>query len=178
MGIKVPDEVRGENAMAGDWKTVTTKVVREDGKVEDIKGLSTGVRKRKVDEEEEEAREMGEMITRKKGWGNKLRSFPGKMGGAGDDVEALFAKVKKPVVKQEDEIKAEPDLKQEPNVKDEDEDAPSGLLDIPAEGEASDKAVVNTMESASNLEGETTVKQEEDTPAPTVVFKKRKKVAR
>ena len=176
MGIKVPDEVRGENAMAGDWKTVSTKVVREDGKVEDIKGLSTGVRKRKVDEEEEEAREMGEIITRKKGWGNKLRSFPGKMGGAGDDVEALFAKVKKPVVKQEDEIKAEPDVKQEPNVKD--EDAPSGLLDIPAEGEVPGEALVNPMESASNLERETTVKQEENTPAPTVAFKKRKKVAR
>jgi hypothetical protein len=176
MGIKVPDEVRGENAMAGDWKTVSTKVVGEDGKVQDSKGLSTGVRKRKVDEEEEEAREMGEMITRKKGWGNKLRSFPGKMGGDGDDVEALFAKVKKPAVKQEDEIKAEPVVKQEPDIRE--EDAPIGLLDIPAEGEALRKTDVNPLESASNLEGETTVKQEENTPAPTVVFKKRKKVTR
>jgi hypothetical protein len=176
MGIKVPDEVRGENAMAGEWKTVSTKVVGEDGKVQDSKGLSTGVRKRKVDEEEEEAREMGEVITRKKGWGNKLRSFPGKMGDSGDDVEALFAMVKKPVVKQEDEVKKEPDVKLEPKVKE--EDAPSGLLDIPAEGEASDKAAVEPTESALNLEGEATVKQEEDAPAPTVVFKKRKKVAR
>jgi len=166
MGVVVPEEVRAENALVGDWKVVSMKVVGEEEK----KPLNTGVKKRKLDEEEEEVAAAGEMITKKKGWGHTFKSFPGKLGGH-DDVEALFQKVKKPETKESDGVKAESEVKEEPDV--EEENAQSALLDIPTEEEA---AKIGPIEA--NVEGGTLVKEEGDSPAPTVVFKKRKKAAR
>ncbi|KAF2706568.1 U1 zinc finger domain-containing protein [Pleomassaria siparia CBS 279.74] len=180
MGVAVPEMVRSENAMTGEWKVVSTKVVGE----EDKKPLSTGVRKRKLDEEEEEALAAGELITKKKGWGHTFKSFPGKLGG-GDDVEALFSKAKKPAAKGNDVVKTESELKEELHVKEEphvkEEMAQSSLLDIPTEGEAVAKllnANAEAVEMATTLQGKSPVKQEEEAPAPAIVFKKRKKVAR
>ncbi|KAF2797202.1 U1 zinc finger domain-containing protein [Melanomma pulvis-pyrius CBS 109.77] len=172
MGVAVPEEARSENALAGEWRVVSTKVVGEEEK----KPLSMGVRKRKLDEEEEEALAAGEIITKKKGWGHTFKSFPGKLGGGGDDVEALFNKVKKPVIKEDEGAKEELGVKVEQDVKE--EVAQSALLDIPAEGEVSEKVAGNAEEKTTHPEGEAAVKAEEDAPAPAIVFKKRKKVAR
>lgn len=169
MGISgaVPEEIRREMAMAGDWQTVSERVVGEDGV--EKKSLSTGVHKRKLDEEEEEAVAAGEIITKKKGWGNTFRSFPGKMGGGeDDDLETLFNKAKKPTVKVESEVKEESKVKDEPEVKEEGEK--SVLKDIPTEEEAAAQA--NTKDLGIS------VKKEDDAPAPAVVFKKRKKIAK
>jgi uncharacterized protein YifE (UPF0438 family) len=76
MGIAVPDQVRGEFAQAGEWQVVSEKIIGEDGKEQ--KGLSTGVRKRKLDEEEQEQIAAAETITKKKGWGNTFKRFPGR----------------------------------------------------------------------------------------------------
>jgi hypothetical protein len=164
MGVAVPDQMRGEMALAGDWQVVSERVIDEEGK--EVK-LNTGVRKRKLNEEEQEQIEAGEMITKKRGWGKTFKSFPGKMGAIDDDdLDALLGPKKPasrqeadkdPKVKSEADVKDEPDVKEEPNVKD--EGSPS-LQDIPTEEEAT--------------------KQSEATQAtaPAVVFKKRKKIAR
>lgn len=154
MGVVVPDAVRGDMAIAGEWQVVSERVIGEDGK-EVKKGLSTGVRKRKLDEEEQEQIAAQETITKKKGWGNRFKKFPGKMGDDDEDVEALFKK-KKVGVKQEEIIKGEPDVKAE--------EGQSALRDIPTEAEAAELA----------KDADAKAQSEEDA-TPVVVFKKRKK---
>lgn len=160
LGVTLPDQARGDLAIAGDWKTVTTEVVGEideDGEFKSL-ALNKGVRKRKLDEKEEEQKEAGELITKRKGWGHTYKSFPGSKG-AEDDMESLLVK-KTPQVDQSVTTEEEADLKKEEPRED---DAGVALQDIPTAEEAAEAAV----------------KQEEDTPAaPAIVFKKRKKVAK
>ncbi|CAE7011943.1 hypothetical protein CFE70_002151 [Pyrenophora teres f. teres 0-1] len=162
MGVALPAAARGDLAMAGDWKTVSEQVigeVTEDGEFK-VTALNKGVRKRMIDEDEEEREAAGQLITKKKGWGHTYKSFPGSKGGD-DDIESLLGKTKPEVKKEEskDGTKVEA-------TKDEDEDANAKTLhDIPTVEEAEAKA--SETAAAHN---------EEDAPAaPAVVFKKRKK---
>ncbi|KAI4614873.1 hypothetical protein J4E80_006377 [Alternaria sp. BMP 0032] len=159
MGVALPAAARGDMAIAGEWKTVKEEVVgevTEDGEFK-ATSLNKGVRKRQLDEDEEEREAAGELITKRKGWGHTYKSFPGSKGGD-DDIESLLGK-KKPQAEvkregQEDGVKAEV----------EDDSGTNNLQDIPTAEEAEAKAA------------ETVVKKEEDAPAaPAVVFKKRKK---
>ncbi|KAF1915052.1 hypothetical protein BDU57DRAFT_539436 [Ampelomyces quisqualis] len=156
MGIALPDQARGDLAIAGDWKTVSEEVigqVNENGEFS-ASTLNKGVHKRKLDEEEEEEqRQAGELITKRKGWGHTYKSFPGSKGGE-DDIESLLM-VKKP---QPEPMKQEDGLKKEES---REEDAGVVLQNIPTAEEAAAGAAV---------------KGEDDAPAiPAVVFKKRKK---
>ncbi|CAI6250328.1 unnamed protein product [Periconia digitata] len=160
MGIAMPQEGGGSTATNGDWSVVSEKIVGEvgeDGVVREV-ALNKGVRKRKLDDEEEKRLEAGETITKKKGWGHTYKTFPGKAGNVDEDVEALFNR--KPAAKDEDDTEIKQSLKLEDQVKG--EDIPSSLLEIPTAEEAA---------AAS-------VKSEADKPVPTVVFKKRKKIAK
>lgn len=154
MGITLPDKARGDLAIAGDWKTVSEEVigeVNENGEFS-ASALNKGVHKRKLDEEEEEQREAGELITKRKGWGHTYKSFPGSKG-AEDDIESLLV-VKKP---QPEPLKQEDGLKREESR----EDAGVSLQEIPTAEEAATGAAI---------------KRDDDAPAaPAVVFKKRKK---
>ncbi|KAF1953381.1 hypothetical protein CC80DRAFT_477885 [Byssothecium circinans] len=171
MGIATPDEAGGGKSVKGEWTVVSEKVVGQvgdDGVVRDIEpseggALNKGVRKRKLDEEEEERLRDGETITKKKGWGNTYRKFPGSKGVAGvdEDLEALFSGSKRPKVEPEEESEVKEEVKEEENGG-KGEDAPSSVMDIPTEEEAA----------------ATKLKEEEDKPAPAVVFKKRKKIAK
>jgi hypothetical protein len=159
MGVALPDQARGDLAIAGDWKTVSEQVigeVNEDGEFK-ASALNKGVRKRQLDEEEEEREAAGEMITKRKGWGHTYKSFPGNMGG-GDDVESLLAKKKPQLdtanVKEEDGLK-----KEEPR----EDDAGTTLHDIPTAEEAAEAALRREADALA---------------APAVVFKKRKKIAK
>ena len=173
MGMAVPEGARGDMAAAGEWRVVSKRVVGEVGDDGEFKPLNTGVRKRKLNEEEEEQIAAAEMIT-KKGWGAAKRSFPGRRtADQDDDIEALFNTDNKPAVKRES-LEAETEIKEESEVKGEGE-LPS-LQDIPTAEEAT---ALNIDEAATP---DTTVKKEEDVPAPAapvqVVFKKRKKIAK
>lgn len=155
MGVALPASARGDLAMAGDWKTVSEEVVgevTEDGEFK-ASSLNKGVRKRPIDEDEEEQKAAGELITKKKGWGNTFKSFPGSKGGD-DDIESLFGK--KPAAETQAEVKKE---EKGDGVKAEVDDTEAKTLkDIPTAEEA------------------VAIKKEEDAPAaPAVVFKKRKK---
>lgn len=164
MGVMLPDEARGDLALAGDWKTVTEEVVGEIGEDGEFKAssLNKGVHKRKLDEDEEEQKAAGELITKRKGWGHTYKSFPGSKGGD-DDFESLLVK-KAPQPTAAETVKAEEGLKKEEPL---DDEAGTALQDIP------------TAEEAAAQAKEASVKTEEDAPAaPAVVFKKRKKVAK
>jgi hypothetical protein len=160
MGVALPAAARGDMAIAGEWKTVREEVVGEVNEDGDFKAtaLNKGVRKRMIDEEEEEQKAAGELITKRKGWGHTYKSFPGSKGGD-DDIESLLGK--KPA-----QVEPQPEVKEEEDgVKAEVEEAETKTLqDIP------------TAEEAEAKTAEVVVKKEEDAPtAPAVVFKKRKK---
>ncbi|KAF2686482.1 hypothetical protein K458DRAFT_334230 [Lentithecium fluviatile CBS 122367] len=165
MGIAVPDEARGDLAQTGGWQVVREEVVGEVGEDGQFKKIANkGVHKRKLDEDEEERVVAEEMITKHRGWGRTYKSLPGNGAADDEDVEALFAKAKKPDVKKEEgvEVKEKEKLKGE--------EVEGSLQDIPtaeeaAAGRASSSAVADAL-----------IKKEEDIPTPAVVFKKRKKI--
>ena len=165
MGINVPEAARGDMAIAGEWKKVSEAVVgevTEDGEFKAM-SLNKGVRKRMIDEEEEEQKAAGELITKKKGWGHTYKTFPGSRG-AEDDIESLFGKK---TSRPERDMSVKEEIKEEDGVKAENEDANSKTLhDIP------------TAEEAEATAEPSARKEEDATTAPTVVFKKRKKIAK
>ncbi|KAF9740739.1 hypothetical protein PMIN03_008625 [Paraphaeosphaeria minitans] len=171
MGIAVPDEAQGGMALKGEWTVVKEEVVGSVDQDGEFKVLNKGVRKRKVDEAEEERELAGETITRKKGWGQKYKSLPGK-GGDDDDIEALFKKGKTNINDEEVALKTE--VKEENAVKGEAESQP--LADIPTEEEAAAKQKAERdADAAAAL---VKVEEEESGSTPAVVFKKRRKIAK
>ncbi|MCJ1286263.1 hypothetical protein MMC26_005608 [Xylographa opegraphella] len=96
LGVAVPDEYRKEVAMAGDWQVMSETLVHDRVKKEeeddnDVKpnGLNVGIRKRKLEgqEDEEEAVEP----TARRVWGSSLRTFPGTTDDDGE-LDALLSK--------------------------------------------------------------------------------------
>ncbi|KAL4985469.1 hypothetical protein BDW68DRAFT_143897 [Aspergillus falconensis] len=101
LGVAIPEEYRSNMALAGDWQTVSEKVIRPAGEEEEEKVPTLGVRKRKydqdIDEEEEEAKREAERFV-SKGWGSATRRYPGAKDEE-EDLDALLAstkEVKKP----------------------------------------------------------------------------------
>jgi hypothetical protein len=88
MGVAIPDEYRGDMALAGEWQTLS------ETKIEEIEGAakSIGVRKRKHDGDEEDEDEEGGNPSERlvsKGWGSRMRVYPGAQND--DDEEGLDA---------------------------------------------------------------------------------------
>ncbi|KAL4913691.1 hypothetical protein BDW62DRAFT_159368 [Aspergillus aurantiobrunneus] len=133
MGVAIPDAYRGDMALAGDWHTVSEKVVRPEEEGE--KQPTLGVRKRKhdldVDEEEEEAKREAERFV-SKGWGSATRRYPGAREDEDEDLDALLASTKE-VKKTKDSGTAE--------------------AEVPQKGEPSDGAPVKEEESSTASAG-------------------------
>ncbi|KAL3444064.1 hypothetical protein BJX65DRAFT_311206 [Aspergillus insuetus] len=91
MGVAIPDEYRRDMALAGDWQTVSEKVIRAEE--EETQQSTLGVRKRKhdLDEEEEEAKREAERFV-SKGWGSATRRYPGTQED--EDLDALLGSTK------------------------------------------------------------------------------------
>jgi hypothetical protein len=109
MGIAVPDEFRGEMAMAGDWKVISQRPV-EETTPED--SLSVGVRKRKYEGQEEEEEEAGEVLARR-GWGSTSKKYPETSDVDTPNLDALLSgakSVKKeaPALDAKDEVEEKP----------------------------------------------------------------------
>jgi hypothetical protein len=175
MGVAVPQEFRADLALAGEWQTTS------ETRIEPVQGLegptkSVGVRKRKHEGEEGEDEHAPEPIINR-GWGSRMRQYPGAQEDEGlDDLLASTKDIKKtkkftpkveldeqetstekptPTAKQEDDpIKPEPKVQET-----------SGFVEV--------KPEVKTEEPISTLE-----LVPEDTQqipdATDVVFKKRK----
>ena len=122
MGVAVPEEFRGDLAMAGDWQVVSERVIydhdeegvkkEEDGARKEerehaaAQGLSIGVRKRKYEGQEDEAEEgnqTGELILAQKGWESRSGSGSGlrihhkyiaDSRGEEEDLDSLLGKTK------------------------------------------------------------------------------------
>lgn len=168
MGISVPEEFRGDMAMAGDWQTVSQKVIRsEDPETPDQSGLSVGVRKRKHEGDEEDEDQETKMFV-SKGWGSRFREYPGTTQDDGD-LDSLLESTKdikktKPTatgtVGHESSGDSEAPVKREEETKVPESDKPSRPKEEEADSE--DKSATPA------------VKNEAEDAAPEVVFKKRK----
>lgn len=90
LGVAVPDEYRGDMALAGEWQTLSeTKV-----DLEALEGAakSIGVRKRKHDGDEEDDEHIPEPVARQ-GWGSRMKTYPGAQD-EDEDLDALLASTK------------------------------------------------------------------------------------
>jgi hypothetical protein len=71
MGVSIPDEFRPDMAMAGEWQVTSERLVDEDDGEVKPDALALGVRKRVLDEEEQELAE-----AKKRRWGSSYRTHP------------------------------------------------------------------------------------------------------
>ena len=185
MGVAVPEDFRREMAMAGDWQTVSEKLVYEDVKkeedTEDVKPASStgdsskiniGVRKRNFEGQDEEE-EAGEKVVRK-GWGSTIRAYPGT--SQDPDLDALLSG-DKPFTSVDnaagDDMNKTPQSKpreQPGNMENGEASSASGPTRIKKEDSNSNEDLANTETSAESLDR----KREEDISAGGIVFKKRK----
>lgn len=93
MGVAIPEEYRRDLSIASEWSTVSEKPVYsrsvksaqqdEDDDGDDSKAF--GVRKRKLDDEEEQEKAMP------KAWGSRFKSYPGAKGNSEEDLDALLS---------------------------------------------------------------------------------------
>ncbi|KAL2869873.1 putative formin binding protein [Aspergillus lucknowensis] len=160
MGVAIPEAYRGDMALAGDWQTVSEKVIRpEDSETQP----TLGVRKRKheLDEEEEEAKREAERFV-SKAWGSATRQYPGAQeDGDLDTLLASTKEVKKTKISGADHEASGKDENQphEGVAANEDSDQPPKLKEEEASGDRS------SLPAATNEPDETTT---------GIVFKKRK----
>ena len=182
MGVAVPEDYRREMAMAGDWQTLSVTPIQRAAETRDEEADDTkppnivfGVRKRKLNEAEQEEEEESERVIRR-GWGSTTRIYPSAGIDIGEDLDALLMSTNtlKPKFEEKDGStllsstgegsklnEKAPLVKEEPDVK-----------EIGHIGELSDRG-----EHRPNLAG-APIKDEAEDAAPGVVFKKRKLKAR
>ena len=158
LGVAVPEEFRREMAMAGDWQVLPDNPagLGLNQKTQDeTQPLNIGVRKRKLEGEDDEE-DAAQTTTKKKGWGQTFKAFPGSKTSE-EDLDALLNMSKPdqmPAIKDEAEVKDEPNIKEETGERTLD-DVPSSNADI----------------------SDQTIKADLDTPPAAIVFKKRKNKA-
>lgn len=167
MGIKLPGETQKEVTGVGEWEVVSKTVVEmpvyndegikkeEDCKDGILSSTNNGVRKRRVEDEEEDVRDEETMSKRKQyaDWGSKFKRFPvPNKAQADENLEALLNGVGETSASRT----AKSEIKTEGVKEEESEEKPlAGVPPIDASGED--------------------VKREESAPAVAApVFKKRK----
>ncbi|KAF4635799.1 hypothetical protein G7Y89_g2276 [Cudoniella acicularis] len=171
MGVTIPDEFRPDMAIAGEWQVTEERIVDLDGEKKPD-SIALGVRKRTLEEEEEELAE-----AKKRRWGSTYRTHPTEEDDG--DLEALLSnatrKGKDPIFKAETEEEVKLELVEPGNakgeIKNETDLAQGGNIQIP-EGI---KREPLDPETSITTPANTDVKQTaEETVVPGVVFKKRK----
>jgi hypothetical protein len=149
MGIKVPEQFRPEMAMAGEWSVISRKISDEP---QQETPLSIGVKRRKIEGQEDEEEEAVSQTIVKRGWGSTTKHFPGERNVDLDNLLSGTISLGKK------ERAAQPELtvkKKEPSVKDE-----SSTTNVdPSAGD-------DGADAHSRIESISTPKQEE--PGPKV----------
>lgn len=89
MGVAIPEQFRGDLALAGEWEAVSEKRIQpQDSKPE---SLSYGVRKRKLPEDEQDENDDIQLSSRKADFGSRYRMYPGIQDTSStQDIEALL----------------------------------------------------------------------------------------
>ncbi|KAF3761418.1 hypothetical protein M406DRAFT_50137 [Cryphonectria parasitica EP155] len=171
LGVSIPQEFRGDLAMAGEWSVTSTTIVEERPKDEDEdtnpEARARGIHKRERTEEEKEAEDAVKGLFKKpRQWGRDARAAGGETS---EDLDALLsggleAEPAGNGVKQE--VAADEDL---PPIKQEQADGDESIPAAEISSEAVDKPdvpSVKTEDAAAEAQG--------GVEAPVVAFKKRK----
>lgn len=169
MGIDIPSEFRPDMALAGGWEVVSQRIIEDGDGEKKPDAIALGVRKRQVEEEDEEAVE-----AKKKRYGSRYRTHPIEQDQG--DLDALLNNItrkgKEPALKSETEIAIKEELKLESGT----EISSSNNSGLGSEGqnptgikkEASDEISITAAAHPD-------LKQEGEEPVATgIVFKKRK----
>jgi len=170
MGVAIPEEFRGDLAMAGEWHTVSVRPIvesRDDEPPAESSAVNIGARKRKHEGEDEEE---AEVRAPRKVWGSATKEYPAGQGD--EDLDALLESTKnikgKKPVSEADKVKTEPEESDVP-VKRESTPPP------PAEDAGEHPPAIKKEESLEGVpESIPEAKDENQDTAPEVVFKKRK----
>lgn len=86
LGVSVPQEFRGDMAMAGEWSVTATTIVDETKKEEGPEARARGVHKReRTEDEQEEEKAVRKLLKKPKNWGRDPRLVDGE-----DDLDALL----------------------------------------------------------------------------------------
>jgi hypothetical protein len=171
MGVSIPDEFRPDMAMAGEWQVTAERIIDEDEGEKKPDALALGVRKRVLDEEEQELAE-----AKKRRWGSSHRTHPAEEDD--EDLDALLSNA----TRKGKELAAMPEVKEEVEVESAENvsqvNAEAGVAkslekpeDLDFKQELSDDKVA--LHTADPLEAGLKSEGEEQT-VPGVVFKKRK----
>ena len=179
LGVAVPEDLRKEMAMAGDWQITSQSVIFDKVKNEEGMGdvkperLTTGVKKRKFEGRGEEA-EADESVVRR-GWGSTTRRYPGTDGDAEDDLDILLSNTKTlrkvnvetdiPTSEYQDEKRDKTSTHGDPN--------PLDIQGIKQE-DSSNTGFSDAIPIQQNLVDNTLIKHEDETFEPGSLFKKRK----
>jgi hypothetical protein len=171
MGVAVPDEFRGEMAMAGDWKVISQRPVEETTSEDP---LSVGVRKRKYEGQEGEE-ESGEVLARR-GWGSTSKRYPGASDADTPNLDGLLSAVKS-VKKEDPALDAKEEVEEKPMVTASEQSLNVGTSGIGA-SEGTDPFPMKKEESTGPHESVPRSLQDiptaEESLGAGVVFKKRK----
>ncbi|RKU49046.1 hypothetical protein DL546_000491 [Coniochaeta pulveracea] len=164
LGVSIPTQLRPELALAGEWSVVSTKVVKNPGE-EDVKEKAVGVKRERVQTEEEKEEEdaLKGLFKKPKRWGRDSRVAPEVDGELEELLAGPLVRPKKEEVKEEEGGEKEDEGDGE--VKQERKDAP------PLVKEESVGGVVLPDEKPPTQEED---RKGGDDVAPAVVFKKRK----
>lgn len=171
MGVSIPDEFRGEMAMAGDWQITSERIIDStENKEKKPEAIGFGVRKRTVPDDGEEAEEME---TKKGKWGLTYRTHP---DDDDPDIEALLSKSKS-----KGKLAAvDPDVKQGPLRNGGDDTKPPLKIEPEFGGDQKSSIKREPLDEQVKLP-ETTpsltdidIKHETDPATGNVIFKKRK----
>ena len=162
MGIQVPEHARGDLALAGQWQTLSRQVVEEPA-IEN--SLSVGIRKRKVDEDEDGDLPMADHLTKRKNWGSSTKQYPNQQTS---DLDALLSF--KPTLKSEVSTGETKTKQRESPVSDKGARSPPKV-----EAPGPDTTVVETDPPSTKTEdGEVPHIKTIPEAIPEVLFKKRK----
>jgi hypothetical protein len=111
LGVSIPEGFRPDMAMAGEWQITSERIIEPEGEKK-LDALALGVRKRVIQEDEEEGE--GEGAVKKRRWGSTYKTYPAEAEDAA--LEALLNDVtrkdKAPAIKSEEE--SQRNMKQEP----------------------------------------------------------------
>ncbi|KAJ5823341.1 hypothetical protein N7447_005681 [Penicillium robsamsonii] len=170
MGVAVPEEFRADMALAGDWQTTSETTIEVQQGLEGPT-KSVGVRKRKLEGEEEDEHAPEPIVN--KGWGSRMRLYPGAQEDEGlDDLLASTKDIKRtktftPKVEVDEQETA---TKQPTLIAKTEDNTPK-----PEPQETNGSSEVKTEEPAqSSVELAIEEKPQSEDAAPGVVFKKRK----
>ncbi|BDD58431.1 hypothetical protein MPDQ_006518 [Monascus purpureus] len=168
MGIAIPDEFRGEMALAGEWKTVSEKVIQEKKKEPSSSSTpaAVGVRKRKHEGGDEDSEGEDPAPTRfvSRGWGSALKQYPGSKED--EDLDALLESTKE-IKRVKPSVSDTPDAKNSDTpVKDEGQATVQETDEVPHVKKEEPTDAAMTLTTAAETERKEAV--------PEVIFKKRR----